>query len=142
VEFNWEGLLVHGGDAGVPGRGEGAGALAAGEKGISWVIVGALGGLFSRRTGMIGWNDLRYFTVQRDPPSVSFGYQQKGVKGAVTYQPLGETAYSGPGSSRKRLERLALEYLPRDGWRYDNLEEGTEAWWSADKARDSAIARR
>jgi hypothetical protein len=116
TELLEQGLLIHTGDAGISGRGEGRGGLSGGKEGLSWVLVGALGGPFSRRIGKVKWSELTSFSIDEDSKSISLGYAKSGRQGRVTFMsdldPYSERR-SGP---RRRFLALARQMLPQSGW--------------------------
>jgi hypothetical protein len=138
----WEGSLVQGGDPPLRYR-EGLGALAAGENGLAWVVVGALGGLFSRLSGKAAWNEVTDFTASRDPMRVTFGYERNEAKGRVTFAPRGDSLEAiPPGKTlRSRYRWVANQHLARKGWLpYEELDSDVEASWSIYRMRPPASA--
>jgi hypothetical protein len=120
-----QGTLIHSGDPGIKGRGEGRGGLAAGNEGLSWVLVGALGGLVSKRVARAMWSALTDFSLDEESKSLHFGYESRGKRGRVSFIADLDPYSMGPrGGPRHRFEGLARVHLPAEGWGYNSASGG------------------
>ena len=117
-----QGVLIHSGDGGIRGRGEGRGALAVGRDGAAWLLAGSA---FSKKSGIIPWRSLRDFQSSDSNNQISIGYEEGSHSGRVTFladrdrSPSSGSLGMGLGarvSFRREVLLLAQKELPEEGW--------------------------